>query len=466
MALHPRTELAAVLRDIEAGNRKQVYLVFGERYLCRQTAEELEQTLLESNPPGAVHSIDGALEDEATLLSRLVSFSLLPGLQIYRVADTRLFLSKQVGAAVWEKVLKASRDGKPEAASRQLQNLLVLGGVSAGETGTFSDIAPDQWRQLFGFSHPGGDLSWADRLVSGASSSRGNVKEKSDRFSEAVASGFPANNILLLLTENVDKRKKLFTQIKKHGEIIDCSVSEGASRAAVQQQRQVIGEMASRVLAEHGKKMAPEVLEALFERVGFHPAAAVMELEKLALYDTDRRDITLEDLDLLVSRTREDAIFELTEALGARNPARTLKVLNHLISDGMHSLAVLAALRNYFRKLLIFKSLQARTEPPWSPRLNPGEFQHRYLPALRETGLWPELLKGHPYGLYLAFNQAAAQDAAYLRHGLEQLLEAEFRLKGSPIPAMIVLEELLISMVRAAEKRAHGSAARYFPLLK
>ncbi len=451
MGLYKRAEIGALLEKITQGERCQVYLCFGERYLCRQAAEQLEERLLAGG--GAVHSLDGAVEDGSRLLSRLLSHTLLPGLQVYRVTDTTLFHSREVGEQLWDKACKAKENDKSRAAERYLSSLLQLGSVSVQSPTVFSDISVDQWPKLFGFPHPGQNLSWADELLGGVEHRPANAKNPVDKLMAAIEEGLPPQNLLLLTAEHVDKRKKLFTLIKKHGEIIDCSVAEGSSRSAVQQQKEVIREMVQAVLTKMNKTIEPQALETLFERVGFHPVGAVLEIEKIALYVDERQRISRDDVDQMVGRTREDAIFELTEALGNNNPARVMIVLDHLLSDAVHPLAIIASLRNYLRRLLIFRSLQTRGKPLWSP-MSSNDFQNMYLPALKETGVWPDLLKGHPYALYVGFNKASQQSPGNLKKGLTLLLEAEFKLKGSPVPGRIVIEELLLSLVKLQRPNA------------
>jgi DNA polymerase-3 subunit delta len=443
MGLHKRKEINALLDKIAQGERCQVYLCFGERYLCRQTAEKLEERLLADG--GAVHKLDGSVEDTARLLSRLRSLTLLPGLQIYRVTDTTLFHSREVGDQLWQKACKARDDDKSGAAVRYLLSLLRLGSVDPQSATVFRDITTDHWPKIFGFPHPGEDLGWADELISGVEQRTAGGQDPGENLISAIAEGLPPNHLLLLIAEHVDKRKKLFTAIKKHGEVIDCSIAEGSSRAALQQQHEVIREMVQTTLARMNKTIEPAALEMLFERVGFHPVAAVLEIEKVAFYVDERQRISPADVDLLVGRTREDAIFELSEALTHETPARAMAVLDHLLSDGIHPLAIIATLRNYLRRLLIFKSLQARENPRWSS-MSSRDFQNIYLPALKQTGVWPDLLKGHPYALYQGFKKAAPQSAASLKKCLGLLLEAEFKLKGSPVPDRLILEELLVSL--------------------
>jgi len=453
MALHKRTEIKTILKDIRAGNHRQVYLCFGERYLCHEAADHIEQELVEKQG-GTAHTIDGSTEDLAKTLARTRSFSLLPGIQVYRVNDTRILLSREVGSNIWEKAVKAHQENKERSAIRHLANLLALGGISTEEAAVFSSISPDQWQKLFGFSYPENDLSWADRLMSEAGpSTTPSASDTTEKFIAALEQGLPPNNILLLTAENVDKRKKLFTQLKKSGEIIDCSVADGSSQKAVREQKDIIREMALKTLAAFEKSIEPKALDLLFERVGFHPVAIVMEMEKLALFVDTRSTITTDDLDLMVARTREDAIFELTEAIGKRDRKSSLITLSNLLHDNIHSLAILASLRNYLRKMLVFRSMQLSSTPAWVEGMNASQFQNHYLPALKETGEWPDLLKAHPYALFMSFSKAADFSTAALKRSLELLLKAEFRLKGAPIPATIVLEELLISVTSLLERR-------------
>jgi DNA polymerase III subunit delta len=447
MAVHNRSDLSDVLDEIARGTPKPVYLCCGERYLCQQTAGQLEQAFLEQGS-GTCHSIDGATEDTARILSRLHSLSLLPGWQIYRISDSRLFLSRNVGPDLWEKACKAHQDSKTETAARYLAQLLALAALSGEEAGIFSALSGEHWQSAFGFARPAEDLSWADEVFNRhrpAVPTGGN--DATEKLILAIEKGFPGRNILLLLAETVDKRKRLYTAIKKHGQVIDCSIAEGASRAAQDQQKNIVRELAVATLKEFGKTIDPQVLEHLFERIGCHPVAVVRETEKLALFADERTQITGADLDLLVGRTREEAIFELSEALAARNTSQALIILHHLLRDGIHALAIIATLRNFLRRLLILRSLQLLPHPAWSRSMNSAQFQNSYLPALKDTGRWPELLKGHPYALFMSFAKAADWSPSTLKRCLTRLMEAEFRLKGAPLPAQIILEEMLVSMV-------------------
>ncbi len=86
--------------------------------------------------------------------------------------------------------------------------------------------------------------------------------------------------------------------------------------------------------------------------------------------------------------------------------------------------------------------------------MNAGQFQKVYLPALKERGVWADMLKGHPYALFMSFSKAQEFSCVVLKNWMTLLLQAEFRLKGSPIPAELVLEELFLTMLKQKRTRS------------
>ncbi|MCL1980624.1 MAG: DNA polymerase III subunit delta [Proteobacteria bacterium] len=456
MALYTRDHLPGLLAGM-ASHPARVFLLFGERYLCRAAIAQLEQALLRETG-GTVHPIDGDQEEIGTTLAKLRSFTLLPGRQIYRVTDTRLFHSRQVAKSVWDRTVKAHAEAKSEQARRGLRAFLASGGLDPmAPDSDPAALSATEWQQCFGFARPDGDLSWTRAYLADGGETSPTVpsSDPGDMLAAVLATGIPANNVLILMAEEVDKRKKLFKLLKDEQAIIDLSVETGSSSKAQKEQKGVLQDLIRQTLAEEGKTMVPALIDLLIDRVGFHPVAAIMELRKVITYLGDRSQVTRDDLDLLVGRTRQEALFELTSALARRDLEQSLAITDRLQENGIHPLAVVAALRNFVRGLLLLRSLIERPETGFKPAMSAAAFQQTCLPRLKEWSQWKKELGGHPFALYMQCKTAAGFSLPMLAAWLHHLLKAEFRLKGSPLAPEIILQHLIMALLsRESQKRS------------
>lgn len=454
MPVIQRKDLAKVLQEIDQGRPAPVYLLVGERYLCQEAADKLIARLLpdESRRGQQLTAIDGTQEDPAHTLTLLRTYHLFGGRQVFRVADTKLFDSRNIARSLWEKASRARAAGDAEKAGRLLGRLFRAAGQtpSRQEAEEIMGLSAEGWQEVFGFARPQGDLAWMQECLPAdageeAPSSAG--RDAGDELIAVLKAGLPAGHILVLLAEAVDKRKRLYKYIGKQGAILDLTVDTGSSSPARKGREAVLRELAEKRFAAFGKKIEPRALPVLLERVGFHPVAVVMESEKLALHAGEAATVTLADLDLLVGRTREEALFELTEAVGNRDLAAMLVSLNRLQEGQIHALVIVAGLRNFLRKLLMARSLQDRREPAYGCGMAFPAFQKGYLPRLKEnSGGLPQLLASHPYVIYKTFRQAENFPAPALRKALTLLLAAEYRLKSSRLPERLVLQYFLLQL--------------------
>jgi DNA polymerase-3 subunit delta len=198
MAIIKRSELQAALQDGNTVHGKQVFLLFGERFLCKNAADRL-QDHIQDGQQGAVTTIDGENEDPGQTLARLMSFSLLPGIQIYRVNDSRIFHSKTVISELWDKAEESHGNGRPGPAKKNLHAMVQATGLKIDSQNSLAEIKSKEWKKLFGFEKPGGDLSWADRILF---ETRDSIKTGSaglvDQYIQAFDKGIPGQNILIL----------------------------------------------------------------------------------------------------------------------------------------------------------------------------------------------------------------------------------------------------------------------------
>lgn len=440
-----------MIQSLEQGESSPVYLLCGERYLCRDAANTLINRLLpdEQQRTSNLYAIDGEQEDPLNTLNLLRTYSLFPGRRVVRVMDSRLFHSKGVAKKLWDKAKQCFNANDLEQAGRSLGRMLgavqAAQDMSADELGSLS---ASRWKSIFGFAKPH-EVSWLKKItLSGETAPDASRKGgAADLYIKAFEDGLPPDTILILVAEAVDRRKQFYKYIQQHGAIIDLSVDTGISTAARKDQKALLTELVHNTLAAFGKKLGPNVLDQLLERVGFYPVAAVMEAEKLALSVDDTPVITTADLDAMVGRTREEALFELTEAFANSDLAKSLLILSRLQGNGTHPLVIVAGLRNHIKKLLLACSLKDLEHPVYPKGMSFGAFQKGYLPLLKEEKKEAlAMLPGHPYALYMLFKKATDFSSSFLRSGLTELLDAEYHLKGSALPDYVVLENFLFRL--------------------
>ncbi|MDY0391345.1 MAG: hypothetical protein RBQ88_10595 [Desulfobulbus oligotrophicus] len=450
MPLYTHDKLSELLQQA-AKQPSEVYLFFGERYLCLRTANQLAEVLLQKHG-GTIHPIDGDREDSTTTCARLRSFSLLPGRQIYRVTDTRLFLSKNIAKSIWERFCKAHADDKPDQAQRALKALLKSGGLDpVHHESDLASLSATEWKKCFGFLHPGKDVQYIndylDTLTDENSAPVPDSSQSGEILATTLKAGIPDSNFLILIAEEVDKRMKLFKMLKDEQTVIDITAKADSRIKAEKTQLEILHHLLRQTLAEDNKIMAPSLTDVLLERVGFHPVALVMELRKVMAYTGDRREITRDDLDLLVGRTRQEALFELTNALSGKNLPLLLTIATRLQENNIHPLAIVATLRNHTRSLLLSKALAEQPAIGFLPSMNAQTFQHVCLSRLKEKEFFKkEFGSRHPYASYMQFKTAYNFSTHVLITWLQLLLKAEMKLKGSPVAADTILHSLLTSM--------------------
>ncbi len=98
--------------------------------------------------------------------------------------------------------------------------------------------------------------------------------------------------------------------------------------------------------------MDPAALDLLIEALGADIARVAVEIEKLSLF-AGNRVIGVDDITALVPDARATTIFALVNALGRRDRARSLGILDTLTREGEYLPLALAFLSTQFRMALV-----------------------------------------------------------------------------------------------------------------
>lgn len=152
----------------------------------------------------------------------------------------------------------------------------------------------------------------------------------------------PVDSTTFVLTcESLDKRKKAFKKLSEAAVIVelkrpyDNQVADWIEYLAYRQEL----------------KVTREAAQLLKQFVGTNLTELNNELMKLKDFLGERTTVEPKDVLQVVSQTRVDRIFDLTDAIGKRDRATALHSLANLLEHGQSEVGILAMITRHFRIL-------------------------------------------------------------------------------------------------------------------
>lgn len=159
----------------------------------------------------------------------------------------------------------------------------------------------------------------------------------------------PVDSTTFVLTcEALDKRKKAFKKLNEAAVVVEMK------RPYDSQVLEWIDYLAFR----QNLKISRDSAALLKQFVGANLTELNNELSKLKDYLGERREIESADVLQVVSQSRVDRIFDLTDAIGRCDRVRALQSLANLLEHGQNEVGVLAMITRHFRILAQLKDGQ------------------------------------------------------------------------------------------------------------
>jgi DNA polymerase-3 subunit delta len=274
---------------------------------------------------------------------------------------------------------------------------------------------------------------------------------------------FSWENVRLLISAGkVDKRKVFYKTLDKLGTVesfAGWSVDDRdwADKAEA---------WARQALGARQKEISEEALAELVSRAGPTPRLLDSEVEKLALYVGNRREIEFEDVVSICTRNKTARAFALGDALGDRDLPRLLQRLDEelwevKLDPQRSEIGLLYGLSSKIRALLLLKEM---LREGWvKPELDYNRFKAQLarVPAdqLPEDKRFNPLAL-NPYVLYKALPQVKRYSEAELVRAMELLLQCNRRLVSSGLDDSLVLQQTLVQIVENAEGCRAAAATR------
>jgi len=261
---------------------------------------------------------------------------------------------------------------------------------------------------------------------------------------------FKWQNVRLLISAGkADKRKTFFKTLDKIGSVENFAALSADDKDWVER-----AEVAARTAVRgHKNEISEEALSELVSRVGPNARQLENEIEKLSIFNGDKRKIEFADVAAICSQNKMAKAFALGDALGDRDLPRLLKRLDEELwetkFDSQKSeIGLLYGLISKIRALLLLKEM---LREGWIKPTNDYNNFKSQLERVPKDKL-PEDKKFNPlalnpYVLYKALPQVKRYSANELVRAMDLLLRCNQRLVSSGLDEALVLQQALVQIV-------------------
>jgi DNA polymerase III subunit delta len=165
------------------------------------------------------------------------------------------------------------------------------------------------------------------------------------------------------------------------------------------------------------------------------------ELEKLILYVGEKKQITLGDVETMVLAAKQRSLYELTDAISAKDRVRAMQVLDALLSTGDGEEAAIGhlfMLAKTFRQMLVILERNVRDQ----------------------RMLWAALWQGFrvpPFAADDIIKQARRyKSKRELTRSIRLVAKADLALRSNPPGKRLILEKLILELAGEAKPETAG----------
>jgi DNA polymerase III subunit delta len=236
-----------------------------------------------------------------------------------------------------------------------------------------------------------------------------------DSLLEAIIRISPRST-LVLSAENLDHRKRFYKTLREESCVAEFPKLKGPA----------LGQWADAFFKKQGHTISASALRKIVDLAGANLQSLAMELEKLILYAGSAKNIPDSAVDDLVRGSRQQSIFDLTDAIGRRDRGSALRSLANLLNMGEHPFVVITMMARHCRQVMIAQEYLLRGKPT------------REITAAAQIP---------PFLLDQFLRQARTADSDSIRRMFIRLADIDRRLKSSSVDGRLLLENLICTLV-------------------
>jgi DNA polymerase III subunit delta len=272
------------------------------------------------------------------------------------------------------------------------------------------------------------------------------VQSGLEEFSTLIDNGFGPGVTLLISATEVDKRRSFYKTLVKHAELQVFDRLDSARAGWEEEATEIVRQRANKRKLQFND----EALDLFVLLTGGDTRQIENELEKIDTFLGKDRAVGVQLVRELVPVSRAGVIFELSNALSARDMELGLLMVRRLLEQGESAVGILlAAIVPTIRNLLLAKDLmeQHGIRSPHSP------FQFiaamNRLPA-RATEHLPRKKDGsiNAYGLAVAAQRAHQFQTNQLIEAMRACLDANVKLVTTQLDHELILTEVVVKLLQ------------------
>jgi DNA polymerase-3 subunit delta len=359
---------------------------------------------------------------------------------------------------VSEEAMALFNDLKPEGEAAEFTNDVIEGVVANSEEAYQACVRTIEGLQTIGFF--GADkivwLKGANFLADDRTGGAERAKQGVEDLLDVLKAGTGDEVTFLVSASAIDKRRGFYKWLQKNGEVaafdkIDVSKDRWEEEVAL---------MVTTRAKELGLAFDHEALDLFVQMAGEETRQIGNELEKLNLYQGDRRTVELEDVRLMVPLSRKGVVWEISRAIERRDTVRAIELVDAQLEKGESAIglmraAIIPTVRNLFMVRVLLDA------HPKLPLHNGGAFTGALNRLPDGDKAWlPQTKSGsiNAWGLFYAAKRAGQFTTAEMRHALEAALHADKSLVTTQLDHRMVLHRLVAELTMTGKKKQKKSA--------
>jgi DNA polymerase III subunit delta len=221
--------------------------------------------------------------------------------------------------------------------------------------------------------------------------------------------------VLVIVGDRFDLRRGPFARANKRGQIYK----------AEQLMDRGVGKFLKARIRQRGISIETRAIAAVGAAIGPDCGALDDALERLSLFAGDGNKVGEDDVAEVVTNVRQHSVFELVDAIGNRQPAKAIKLLEGLLARREEPLMVNAMVARHIRQLL-------------------GARIHVYLGT--DQSQLPSLLGAPSFLVKNLLSQSRKFRGAALEAALARLSQADLELKSCKRSGILIVEEAILDL--------------------